>query len=123
MEDDETKENIDREPLYFISIAARLVGMHVQTLRKYERLGFVEPPRSGGNVRLYSPDDIRRLRQIKYLVGELGINISGTERILEITEVVLRMERRLHRERSPEELRRALSEEMQALKALLGISC
>ena len=112
----------EREPLYFISIAARLVGMHVQTLRKYERMGLIEPPRSGGNVRLYSPEDIRRLKQIKYLVGELGINLAGIDRILELTEVVLRLERSVRRERDAERLSELTIKEIKALKRLLGLS-
>ncbi len=122
MDKEDTFEMSERAPLYFISIAARLVGMHAQTLRKYERMGLIEPPRSGGRVRLYSPEDIRRLRQIKYLVGELGINLAGTDRILEITEVVLRMEQILHREGDVHQLRRTLADEMKALKDLLGLT-
>ena len=110
----------DREPLYFISIAAKLVGMHAQTLRKYERMGLLDPPRSGGNVRLYSPEDIQRLRQIKYLAGELGINLAGIDRLLEISEVVLGMEQRLHREGG--RLDAAVAREIRLLKELLGLT-
>ncbi|MBI2864442.1 MAG: MerR family transcriptional regulator [Chloroflexi bacterium] len=123
MEADNRFDGGEREPLYFISIAARLVGMHVQTLRKYERMGLVDPPRSGGNVRLYSPEDIERLRQIKYLVGELGINLAGIDRILEITEVVLDMERLLRQERDPGRLHESMITETNSLKRLLGLSC
>jgi len=75
-----------REALYIISVAARLVDMHPSTLRKYERIGFLEPSRLGGKLRLYSVEDIERLRQIKYLVEERGANLAGIELALELTE-------------------------------------
>lgn len=81
----------EREALFIISVAARLVDMHPSTLRKYERVGFLEPSRLGGKLRLYSPEDITRLRQIKYLVEERGINLAGIELALEITEGLLRL--------------------------------
>ncbi|MDO8670070.1 MAG: MerR family transcriptional regulator [Dehalococcoidia bacterium] len=112
----------EREPLYFISIAARLVGMHVQTLRKYERMGLIEPLRSGGNVRLYSPDDIRRLKQIKNLVGEVGVNLAGIDRILEIAEVVLQLEHLVQDERGEERLHESMLKEISTLKRLLGFT-
>src|SRR5947209_2108682 len=76
------------EGCYVISIAARMVGMHQQTLRYYERVGLIEPSRSRGNIRLYSPSDISRLRQIQRLISDLGVNLAGVE-------VIIRMNRRL----------------------------
>ena len=70
-------------PVYVISVAAKLVGVHAQTLRLYEREGLVEPQRSG-NRRLYSEVDIRRLRYICYLTRQLGVNLSGVRIILEL---------------------------------------
>jgi len=67
----------ERDGLYAIAVASRLTGMHPQTLRKYERAGLITPSRQGGNQRLYSAADIRRLRQIRYLVEERGVNIAG----------------------------------------------
>ena len=58
------------EPVFIISVAARLLEMHPQTLRKYEREGLIAPSRTTGNLRLYSDEDLERLRQVKYLVGE-----------------------------------------------------
>ena len=81
----------EHEALFIISVAARLVDMHPSTLRKYERVGFLEPSRLGGKLRLYSPEDITRLRQIKYLVEERGVNLAGIELALEITEGLLRL--------------------------------
>lgn len=73
------------EPLFVISVAARLVEMHPQTLRKYEREGLIAPSRTSGNLRLYSDRDIERLRQVKYLVEEVGLNLAGVQLALEMT--------------------------------------
>ncbi len=73
------------EPLFVISVAARLVEMHPQTLRKYEREGLVAPSRTSGNLRLYSDEDIERLRQVKYLVETRGLNLAGVQLVLELT--------------------------------------
>lgn len=73
------------EPLFVISVAARLVEMHPQTLRKYEREGLVAPSRTSGNLRLYSDRDIERLRQVKYLVEGRGLNLAGVQLALELT--------------------------------------
>ena len=72
---------------YFISMAARLLGMHPQTLRKYERLGLVQPTRTVGSMRVYSREELERLRLIKHLVDELGINLAGVQRLLSVAEV------------------------------------
>src|SRR3989304_1815408 len=81
-------EHEQEEPCYVISVAARLLGMHVQTLRYYERAGLIEPFRSRGNIRLYSEQDIERLREVKRLMEVLGVNLAGAE-------VILRMRDRL----------------------------
>jgi len=65
------------DDLYFISVAAEMLDMHPQTLRKYERLGLVQPTRTVGSMRLYSREELERLRLIKRLVDELGINLAG----------------------------------------------
>ena len=76
----------DRDkPLYMISVAAELTGMHPQTLRVYESKGLVNPKRSGGNTRLYSRADIERLELINQLTDE-GINLAGVVRILDMKE-------------------------------------
>jgi len=71
-------------PLYMISVAAELAGMHPQTLRVYERKRLIEPQRSSGNTRLYSEADIERLRLIQQLTQEEGVNLAGVMRILEL---------------------------------------
>jgi MerR family transcriptional regulator/heat shock protein HspR len=75
-----------RDAFYVISVAARLVDLHPTTLRKYERVGFLEPSRTAGKTRLYSPEDIRRLRQIKRLVDEREMNLAGVQMALELTQ-------------------------------------
>jgi MerR family transcriptional regulator/heat shock protein HspR len=70
--------------VYIISVAARILEMHPQTLRKYERAGLVKPSRTGGMLRLYSEEDIARLRLIKHLVGDLGLNVAGVQLVLQV---------------------------------------
>jgi MerR family transcriptional regulator, heat shock protein HspR len=76
---------------YFISTAARILGMHPQTLRKYERLGLVQPTRTVGSMRVYSRDELERLRLIKHLVDELGVNLAGVQRLLSVADAVGRL--------------------------------
>jgi len=77
--------------LFFISVAAGMLGMHPQTLRKYERLGLIQPSRTIGSMRLYSREELERLRLIKHLVDELGINLAGVQRLLSVAEVLQRI--------------------------------
>jgi MerR family transcriptional regulator/heat shock protein HspR len=79
------------QELYFISMAAEMLGMHPQTLRKYERLGLVQPSRTIGSMRLYSREELERLRLIKRLVDELGINLAGVQRLLAVAEAMQRI--------------------------------
>lgn len=82
----------ESEPLYVISIAARIVGVGTHTLRYYERVGVLEPTRSQGNRRLYSRKDIERLQLIKTLMEDLGVNLAGVEVIMRLTERVKELE-------------------------------
>ena len=79
------------EGVYIISVAARILEMHPQTLRKYERAGLVKPSRTVGMLRLYSEVDIARLRLIKHLVGDLGLNLAGVQLVLEVFNHLLRV--------------------------------
>jgi MerR family transcriptional regulator/heat shock protein HspR len=110
---------IDDE-FFFISVAARMLGMHPQTLRKYERLGLVQPTRTIGSMRVYSREELDRLRLIKRLVDDGGINLAGVQRLMSIAEVVQRM-RPLMRDAplSSREARR-LTQEVDQLARLLG---
>ena len=83
------------EPLFVISVAARLVEMHPQTLRKYEREGLIAPSRTSGNLRLYSDQDIERLRQVKYLVEERSMNLAGVQMALDLSRELLGLRDRL----------------------------
>jgi MerR family transcriptional regulator/heat shock protein HspR len=88
------------DALFVISVAARLVELHPTTLRKYERAGFLEPSRTDGNIRLYSPEDIARLRQIKYLVEEHGVNLGGVQIALALTKKLRQLKELLDQDRS-----------------------
>ena len=77
---------------FVISVAARLLGVHPQTLRYYERAGLIHPSRSRGNIRLYSARDIERAQQIKRLIEDLGVNLAGVEVIIRLTERMRQME-------------------------------
>jgi MerR family transcriptional regulator, heat shock protein HspR len=79
------------QDFYFISVAAEMLDMHPQTLRKYERLGLIQPTRTVGSMRLYSRAQLERLRLIKRLVDEMGINLAGVQRLLDIAEVMQRI--------------------------------
>lgn len=83
------------EPCFVISIAARMVGVHAQTLRYYERVGLIWPSRSVGKQRLYSPADIERLRRIKELTEDLGVNLAGAEIILKLLKRIDELENNL----------------------------
>ncbi len=109
------------EPLYYISVAARLVDCHPQTLRTYERQGLVEPQRSGSNVRLYSDEDIERLRQIKRLTQELGVNLAGVEIILNLLDQIEELRAKVERlqrelEQGPPRLKPAPQPEVTQVK-------
>ena len=81
--------------VYMISVAAELAGMHPQTLRIYETRGLITPKRSPKNTRLYSQEDVERLRRIQELTGELGMNLAGVERVFELEAEIERMRRRM----------------------------
>ena len=81
--------------VYIISVAARLLEMHPQTLRKYERLGLVRPVRTVGMLRLYSERDLRKLRLIRHLETDMGMNLAGVRFILDLLVQLLKMHERL----------------------------
>jgi MerR family transcriptional regulator/heat shock protein HspR len=107
--------------LYFISMAARLLDMHPQTLRKYERLGLVRPTRTMGSMRLYSENELERLRLIKYLVDEAGVNLAGVQRLLTIAEAVQRIRPLMNEEPSRPEVRRRLAQELKRIAEMAGL--
>jgi MerR family transcriptional regulator, heat shock protein HspR len=110
------------EELYFISMAARELGMHPQTLRKYERLGLIRPSRTIGSVRVYSRDQIERLRVIKHLVEERGLNLAGVQRLLEVAAVVQRLRALAHEDGIDRpDARRRLTRDLDELSEILGL--
>ena len=107
------------EPKYVISIAARILGCEVHTLRYYEKLGAVKPYRSGGNIRYYSEAEIERLRHIKVLMEDMGINMAGVEVILRLSSRMVELQHRidsleaeLRRYRKADPAKRKLNQEV-----------
>ena len=87
----------DNDPCFVISVAARMLRVHSQTLRYYEREGLLEPARSGGNIRLYSQRDIEKVRRIKSLTEDLGINLAGVQVVLQMMDRMAQMEQEIKR--------------------------
>ena len=81
--------------VFMISVAAELAEMHPQTLRMYEARGLIEPKRSPKGTRLYSQDDVDRLRRIQEMTTDWGMNLAGVERVLELEEKLSRMRRKV----------------------------
>ncbi|MCX7601805.1 MAG: helix-turn-helix transcriptional regulator, partial [Meiothermus sp.] len=96
----ESKKTISEKerPVYIISVAAELVGMHPQTLRLYEREGLVAPSRTSGKTRLYSERDVEKLREIRRLTQELGVNLAGVEEIIRLRDELDIQQNRLESE-------------------------
>ncbi len=106
--------------LYIISVAARLLEMHPQTLRKYERVGLISPPRTEGMLRLYSSQDITRLRLIKHLVDDLGINLAGVELVLDMFARLHQVRDRVTALEEAQPLKDMMAEEPETLLELLN---
>jgi len=103
--------------VYMISVAAELAGMHPQTLRIYEARGLIQPKRSPKNTRLYSDEDVARLRRIQELTTELGMNLAGVERVFELEQQIARMDRRIRSlERQAEQMQQQLGVEVERVR-------
>lgn len=114
-ERDETQDMHDTdEPLYLISVAARLCEVHPQTLRLYERMGLIKPQRIGRKNRMYSDADIRRLRQIQRLTQDMGVNLAGVEVILSLLQQMDEMRRHMEDEMS--HMRDEMEDEIRRLR-------
>ncbi len=98
------------EPCFVISVAARILGVRTQTLRYYERLGLVEPSRTGGNQRVYSRKDVERVHRIRNLMEDLGVNLAGVEVVIKL----------LDRLKGSEEEIRGLKAQNARLRAMVG---
>ena len=106
-----------RRGVYMISVAAELAGMHPQTLRIYESRGLITPKRSRGNTRLYSQDDVERLRRIQELTSQMGMNLAGVERVFELEKEIERMSERMRRiQRQAEQMEREMRAEMERVR-------
>jgi MerR family transcriptional regulator, heat shock protein HspR len=112
------RQELDRDRgVYMISVAAELAGMHPQTLRIYESRGLIQPKRSPKNTRLYSQEDVDRLRRIQELTSELGMNLAGVEKVFELEQEIDRMRRRMRSlEKQAERLEQAMVEELDRVK-------
>ena len=103
--------------VYMISVAAELAGMHPQTLRIYESRGLIQPKRSPKNTRLYSQEDVDRLRRIQELTSELGMNLAGVEKVFELEQEIDRMRRRMRSlEKQAEKLEQAMADELDKVR-------
>ena len=98
------------EPVFAISVVARMVGIHQQTIRSYERVGLLRPARSQGNTRLFSHADVERLRTVVRLANDLGINLAGIEVILRLSQEIEGLQRELAAVRAERDEARATLE-------------
>ena len=106
---------IDRdEPVYMISVAAKLCRLHPQTLRMYERLGLVKPARISSKNRVYSESEIERLHQIQRLTQDMGVNLAGVEVILDLLEKIQRIQEQMDTEM--ERMRREMEERIRRME-------
>jgi MerR family transcriptional regulator, heat shock protein HspR len=109
--------------LYMISVVSEMLRIHPQTLRIYEREGFIKPKRSGGNTRLYSEEDVERLEMVLRLTRELGVNLAGVEVILSMREKMEQMQREMEEAiiKLREELAREIARREEARNALVPV--
>ncbi len=113
--------NMEMEGVYIISVAARLLEMHPQTLRKYERLGLIQPVRTVGMLRLYSQDDLRKVMLIRHLMDNLGLNLAGVEFALKLVNNLSVFSRRLTRATGDAALAESIREEVALLCGSLSL--
>jgi MerR family transcriptional regulator/heat shock protein HspR len=97
-----------KKPLYMISVVAEILNIHPQTLRIYEREGFIKPKRTEGNTRLYSDEDIEKIKMVLRFTRDMGVNLAGVDMILRLRERMDEMRREM------EEMMKHLSEEIRA---------
>ena len=103
--------------VFMISVAAELADMHPQTLRMYEQRGLINPKRSPKGTRLYSQEDVDRLRRIQEMTAELGMNLAGVERVFELEEQLARMSRRMEAmEAEARQLREEMARELEQVR-------
>jgi MerR family transcriptional regulator, heat shock protein HspR len=110
--------------LFMISVVSEMLGIHPQTLRLYEREGFIKPKRSGGNTRLYSDEDVEKLEMILRLTRELGVNLAGVEVVLSMREKMEQMQREMQETigRLRDELAREIQRRENVKNALVPVT-
>ncbi len=108
----------ERTPVYVISVAARLLDVHPQTLRNYERAGFLRPTRTEGRRRLYSAEDIERLRHLIRTVEQYGLNLSGLKLLLELRGRLTDLRRALDEQLGPDQIEQLKADVDQMLDLL-----
>ena len=113
--------SIEMEGVYIISVAARLLEMHPQTLRKYERLGLIQPVRTVGMLRLYSQEDLRKVMLIRHLMDNLGLNLAGVEFALKLVNNLNVFSNRLARSTEDPDVAAAIREEVSLLCSSLSL--
>ena len=113
---------VEIQGVYIISVAARILEMHPQTLRKYERLGLINPERTGGMLRLYSREDIRKIFLSRHLMDNLGLNLAGVEFALSVVDNLADLERRLILGFKNTGLQKTVEKEMDRLYRRLNLS-
>ena len=118
--DDVEDQTVGLEGVYIISVAARILDMHPQTLRKYERLGLINPGRTLGMLRLYSREDIRKVRLIRHL-GNMGLNLAGVEFALATVENLLILKQRLLALSEESRLRTTIDQEISKVLQSLNL--
>lgn len=107
----------DDRGVFMISVAAELAEMHPQTLRMYEQRGLIEPQRSAKGTRLYSQADVEKLRRIQEMTGELGLNLAGVERVMELEAQLERATARLQAlEQRSQQMRAEMEEEIESVR-------
>ena len=104
-------QEVSVEGVYIISVAARILDMHPQTLRKYERLGLIQPQRTNGMLRLYSQDDIRKILLIRHLMENLGLNLAGVEFALALVANLGTLRHRLRSAASNDDVKTFIDDE------------
>jgi len=114
-----TQEMTNHSGVYIMRVASMLTGMHPQTLRKYERAGLLEPSRNK-KLRMYSEEDIARLRTIKHLVDDVGLNIAGVKIALKIYDLVLNIRKQLQTSEMNSERRKNLEDSLDEGLRTLG---
>jgi MerR family transcriptional regulator/heat shock protein HspR len=114
-------QKLEIEGVYIISVAARILDMHPQTLRKYERLGLVNPNRTVGMLRLYSREDLRKILLIRHLMDHLGLNLAGVEFALNLVDNLFGLRERLSQAAEGTPWQALIDREMSQLFHNLGL--